>query len=182
MRILAWVLLVLLLSGGQMGLNSGACDEDEVWLCNKGIEHYLSGDYVVAKEYFIQAAQHKNEEAEYYLGLLYYFGDGIKQDYGVARFWFEQSADSEYAKAQFYLGILYTFGYGVEQDYSEAFKWYQLAAKQDDPDALYNLGVMYEMGWGTDMNMCEALRLYKLSAEQGHFPSISKIQELESRQ
>ena len=32
MRILAWVLLVLLLSGGQMGLNSGACDEDEVWL------------------------------------------------------------------------------------------------------------------------------------------------------
>lgn len=181
MRTLTWALLVLLLLGGQACLSHGVCDEDGVCLCNKGIEHYLGGEYTLAKEYFTQAAQYEDKEAEYYLGLLYYFGDGVKQDYEMAKLWFEQSAGSEYAKAQFYLGILYTFGYGVEQDYSEAFKWYRLAAKQNDPDALYNLGVMYEMGLGTDMNVYEALRLYKLSAEQGHVPSISKIQELESR-
>jgi uncharacterized protein len=84
--------------------------------------------YQKALTWFEKAATAGNEKAQYYLGLMYYQGKGVKTDYNKAVEWFNKSATAGNEKAQYYLGVCYYYGKGVTKDLMVAKEWFTKAA------------------------------------------------------
>lgn len=74
------------------------------------------GDHATAYRELLPLAELGNVDAQYYLGGLYYKGEGVGQNYAKAVEWFSKSADQGNPKAQTDLAQCYLFGYGVERD------------------------------------------------------------------
>ena len=108
-----------------------------------------------------------NLEAQFQLGLAYYFGKGMKEDKEAATRWWRLAAEQGLAKAQYNLGVAYHKGEGVAQNYAEAVKWFQNAAEQKYPEAQCSLGLAYHEGKGVAQNYAEAVKWLCRAAEQG---------------
>ena len=98
-------------------------------------------------------AQQGDAEAQFYLGNMYYNGEGVPfvdgsggegvtQDYAEAAKWYRKAAEQGHPWAQTYLGWMYDTGKGVTQDYAEAVKWYRKAAEQGNAMAQHFLGLL----------------------------------------
>lgn len=70
------------------------------------------------------AAEQGDAAAQFFLGTMYYNGQGVQQDYQKARQWYEKAAAQGESSAQFCLGLLYENGHGVRQDLATAKEWY----------------------------------------------------------
>ena len=57
-----------------------------------------------------------NAEAKFFLGALYYSGQGVEQDFSEALKLFEESSNSGYTSATYNLGVIYAKGRGVDID------------------------------------------------------------------
>ena len=114
------------------------------------------------------AAEQGDAEAQFSLGVMYYYGEGVSQDYGEAVKWYRLAAEQGLASAQVDLGSMYEYGRGVPQDDGEAVKWFRLATEQGNASAQYRLGVMYRIGEGVPQDDGEAVKWYRLAAEQGN--------------
>jgi len=112
-------------------------------------------------------AKDGNPEAQYYLGLMYYNGQGVPQDYKEAVRWYRLAAEQGNAPAQNDLGARYTYGQGVPRDYKEAVRWYRLAADQGYAFAQNNLGSMYASGHGVHRDYILAHMWYNLAGAGG---------------
>jgi TPR repeat protein len=119
-------------------------------------DQYLKHDYSKAMKVFQQAAAQGNAEAQYQIGFLYEFGQGVAKDQTEAMKWYRQAAENGYAEAQFSIGVSYAQGRDVEQDYAKALQWLQKAADQAHPQALAWMGTMYAEGWGVPRDQVEA--------------------------
>eukprot|EP00729_Bicosta_minor_P007499 gene7499-biopygen19922 len=106
--------------------------------------------------------------AQYILGNMSYYGEGVEKDHVEAVKWYRKSAEAGEVGAQFNFGLMYAKGEGVEQDHVEAAKWYRKSAEAELVDAQYNLGIMYSNGIGVDQDHVEAAKWYRKSAEAGH--------------
>jgi len=155
----ALLLAVLLCS---LSLTAGAQDFD------KGLAAYNRGDYATALREWRPLAERGLAKAQYNLGAMYYYAEGVPQGYAEAAKWWRKAAEQGYASAQYGLGVSYEQGQGVPQDHAEAVKWYRKAAEQGDADALNNLGVMYDLGKGVPQDHAEAYIWYSLAAAGGH--------------
>lgn len=141
--------------------------EGDQGIFNQGLEAYNAGNYDVAFKKFYSLAQKGYPEAQYNLGVMYYYGYGVTRSYTEAAKWYKKAAEQGFLEAQYTLGIMYYYGYGVTRSYTEAFKWYKKAAEQGYPEAQHNLGVMYTNGHGVTQSYAEAFKWYKKAAEQG---------------
>lgn len=137
-------------------------------------------------------ADNNDKEAQYLLGLLYYFGaryDGdkferaltsmlassgsyvteIKKNPDKAMSLFRQSAAQEYAPAKFMVANMYcSNAYGT---YSQAVPLYKEAYDGGVYYAAYNLGVIYRYGMGdVPENPTEALGYFKKAAKKHNIP------------
>ena len=112
-----------------------------------------------------EAAEQGAANAQFFLGLRYYLGDGVEKNLVEAVKWYAQQGS---ASAQFNLGLRYYLGDGVEKNLVEAVKWYRKAAQQGDVDAQFNLGVCYNNGYGVEKNLAEAVSYFQKAAEQGN--------------
>lgn len=128
-------------------------------------DQVLKHDYAKAMKLFRQAAAQRNAQADYEIGFLYDFGDGVAKSPAEAMKWFRQSAEKGYSEAQFELGVRYAQGRDAKQDYAEALEWLRKAANQSHPQALYWMGTMYEKGWGVPKDMMEAYFWDQLAAK-----------------
>lgn len=133
----------------------------------QGMVAYYLGDYTTALREFRPLADHGNAQAQYYLGAMYHFGQGVAQDYAEALRWYRLAVAQGNADAQSNLGLMYTHGTGVAQNDGEAVKWLRLAVKQRHAEAHWILGNMYADGRGVRQNDEQAVRLYHFAAEQG---------------
>lgn len=89
-------------------------------------------------------AEEGNAEAQYELGLLYYYGDDVRADIQEAIRWFKKAAEQGHIRAQFQLGEIYYYGKeGIRKDFDEAVKWLKLAAKQGHQGAIKYLQKHY---------------------------------------
>ncbi|MCB9967552.1 MAG: SEL1-like repeat protein [Geminicoccaceae bacterium] len=134
----------------------------------EGYAAYESGDYSTAFREWLPLAQTGDRAAQYNIGLLYDFGNGVPQDYTEAARWYRRAAEQGDATAQFNLGLMYARGEGVPENDAEAVKWYRRAAEQDNAQAQFNLGNMYRRGEGVPRNDAEAVRWYRHAAEQDY--------------
>lgn len=102
-----------------------------VWgksLIEVGDEYYAMGTaygYHQAFNYYQQAAEQGNAEAQTKISQAYYHGEGVQQDYQSAFSWATKAADQDFADAQLGLGLMYKNGLGVKQDYYQAVQWYK---------------------------------------------------------
>lgn len=58
-------------------------------------------------------ADQRNAEAQFSLGYMYDFGEGVSQNYDKAFEWYSKAANQGHIEAQFYLGLIYDNGKGI---------------------------------------------------------------------
>ena len=97
---------------------------------------YERKDYKEAHRLILPLAEQGFAGAQYNLGLMYNYGDGVPQDYQEAVRWYRLSAEQDYAFAQYKLGVMYGKGQGVPQDYVSAHMWFNLSGSNGYKDAI----------------------------------------------
>lgn len=59
------------------------------------------------------AGEKGDVEAQYALGLMYYYGEHVDVDYVQAKIWYEKAANNNDSRAQVKLGAMYSNGIGL---------------------------------------------------------------------
>ena len=95
---------------------------------HKGLNAYKNKDYATALREWKPLAEQGNADAQYNLGVMYEWGEGVPQDYKTALKWYTLAAEQGNAGAQGNLGTMYAFGTGVLKDYVYAHMWGNIAA------------------------------------------------------
>jgi TPR repeat protein len=98
-------------------------------------------DYAEAFKWFRKAAEQGSAKGQYYLGRMYYYGEGTPKDYAEAAKFYRKAAEQGDVLAQFNLGICYASGEGVAKDAVDAYAYYSLAGVADE-HALKNLAIL----------------------------------------
>lgn len=85
----------------------------------------LTGEtnYLKAKSYYTLSAKLGNMYAQYDLGLMYLFGQGVTKDPEHAFWWIERSAEQGYPMAQKTLIQMYINGIGITRNQQKAQEW-----------------------------------------------------------
>lgn len=91
---------------------------------------YRKGEFPRAVPVFARLAELGHPVAEWLMGNIYFFGQGIPKDYGKAQAMFEASATQGYFAAFAPVAQMYLQGLGVPADPSKAYYWYNIAAAQ----------------------------------------------------
>ena len=133
-----------------------------------GRNAYITGDYGKALVILKPLAEAGDANAQKIMGIMYDYGQGVKQDSKQALYWYTQSAKQGDPAVQYQVGAKYFRGDGVPQDYHEAAKWWELAANGGQVDAQFNLGLMYYRGLSVKRNNQRAAELFRKAADQGH--------------
>lgn len=131
-----------------------------------GVQAYEQGDYVTALKEWRPLAEEGQADAQFYVGALYYHGEGVPQSNIEAARWYRRAADGGHAAAQHNLGVMLYTGEGMPEDPREAFRWFQRAANQGHGPAQYNLGILYAEGSGTSPDNVQAFLWFSLAAAQ----------------
>ena len=134
----------------------------------KGLDALLKGDYETALQEWEPLAEQEDAKAQYSLGNLYYFGNGVPRNYEMALKWFRPAAEQGLARAQYNLENLYLPYQGescsifdgplfhcIDVPFSHSISASPFISRADDPQ---NHERSYEM----------ALKWYRLAAEQGY--------------
>lgn len=86
-------------------------------------------------EYFKQAIAKGSVEANYYLGDLYYTGNGVGKSFPTAKSYFQKAAQAGMVDAQYMMGVMLRNGQGGDKDIDGAKQWLQKAASQGHANA-----------------------------------------------
>ena len=96
------------------------------------------GDYATALREFRVLAEQGHVNAQFNLGIMYAYSQGVPQDYAEAVMWYRMAAEQGNANAQNNLGVMYHMAWGVPQDYVQAHMWYNHAGAQGGLQAAKN--------------------------------------------
>jgi len=142
------------------------------------------------------------QSASYFLGFMYWHGQGVAQDYTQAVKWLSKAVETKFTRyggikeAQYLLGKAYYTGHGVAQDYAEAVRWYK-AATEDEysgggmfsytprelkqkglAEAKNALGDAYRDGHGVEKSYKEAMKWYRAAADQGDADAMNSMADM----
>jgi hypothetical protein len=129
---------------------------------------YRRGDDAKAAALYAEVARRGDPEAQYLLGKMYDYGQGVEQDYAEALRWYRAAAEQGYAKGQRNLGVLYARGYGVARDVHQSIEWLKKASAGGDDWAPTLLGMIYASGDGVLQDNTEAAKWYRLGANRAN--------------
>ena len=118
-----------------------------------------------------RSGQFGDPKAQFGLGVMHTFGQGVPKDDTRAMDWYRRAAERGHAGAQLFLGHGLESGNGAEQNLEAAFFWFLRAAEQGEARAQNNLGRLYETGRGTNRDLDIALYWYEESARNGNMPT-----------
>lgn len=124
---------------------------DAIAQCSLGVHHSFRNEFDAARKWFQLSADQGNALCQYFLGLMYLMGAGVKKDDDKAAALFRKAADQNEPSAQRYLGLMYRDGVGVKKSTSEAIMWLEKSAAQDCSEALSELAETYLIGTGDDV-------------------------------
>ena len=77
-------------------------------------------------------AEQGDAKAQYALGTMYQYGQGVARDTGQALLWWRKAAELGDIDAQFALGNAYAGGAGIPRDNVQAYLWYDITAGRAD--------------------------------------------------
>lgn len=93
-------------------------------------EAYVNGNFPRAVPVFARLAELGHPVAEWLMGNVYFFGQGIPKDYAKAHAMFEAAANQGYFAAFAPTAQMYLQGLGVPAEPAKAYYWYNIAAAQ----------------------------------------------------
>ena len=132
-----------------------------------GFIAYSQRDYLTALQEFRPLAEKGDSIAQYRIGFMHYYGQGVPQDYSKAVQWYEMAAENDNAEAIYSVARMYNAGLGVPQDYLVASEWFKRAAEMGHGDAQAHLGVLYFVGMKISRDHIEALKWLSIAASLG---------------
>ncbi len=103
-----------------------------------------------------------DREAQYNLGTLFYYGDGVAKNYKIAADWYQKATYQGHTKAAYALGMMYLHGVGVEQDGKRAVELFYIASQNGLSEAKATLEQMKNEGREVD----SIIEQYKRKAER----------------
>lgn len=119
-----------------------------------GVKAYDRKDFAQAAPELMPLAVSGDATAQYYVGSMNFFGQGLPQDYRAGIKWYTAAAEQGHAHAAAMLGLLYNCGPNVPwhsevpTDLVAAVKWLRLAVKADDLSGEHTLATSYSNGRG----------------------------------
>lgn len=93
-------------------------------------EAYRNGKFPQVVPVFARLAELGHPVAQWLMGNIYFFGQGIPKDYAKAHAMFEAAAQQGYFAAFAPTAQMYVQGLGVPADPGKAYYWYNIAAAQ----------------------------------------------------
>ena len=137
-------------------------DSVEQYDLAKRFEESNQPDYKKALELYQLSAGQDNADAQYALGLMYYYGEGVAENISKALAYFEKSASQGHDSAQTSLAEIYHFGKkGIERDHLKAMELYKKAAIKNNDQALYQLARLYKKGDVVKQDYVKAIEFYQ---------------------
>ncbi len=99
-------------------------------------------------------------EAQYYLGLMYYYGQATPRDFDLAHKYFKMAWEGLYPDAIYMLGKMSELGQGTKKDLNQAFEYYHAASKNESVDALLKVAYFLEEGKVVEKSLKKAIKIY----------------------
>ena len=98
----------------------GSDIEPHGWL-HQGL--YVERNYTTARVYWEVSASQGHSASQFYLGMLYFSGNGVEQDYTTAQQYFDECANEEYPDCLVALGTYHRMGkYGLPKNLTGAYE------------------------------------------------------------
>jgi TPR repeat protein len=120
-------------------------------------------------QYWKARAEKGSTRAQFRLGEMYAFGEGVAQDFKQAVEWYRRAAENGFAEAQLRLGRMYTVGApGIEKNSAEALRWLTTAAQHNHAVAQNTLALAYHNGTLGKRDETQALQWFRAAAKQGY--------------
>jgi len=139
-------------------------------------------DHTEAAHWFCKAAEKGHADAQWHLGMLYEYGNGVEKSLSTATTWYRKAAEKGHADAQCDLGFLYEYGNGVGKSLSTAATWYRKAALQGTSCASYLLAWLYEDGGeGWERNLNEAKEWFRKAVDQGDEDAQGRLEDVDRK-
>jgi hypothetical protein len=135
------------------------------WLAHKKAEEQKLAAQAKATR---ALAEQGDAQAQYHLGYIYRYGQGVPLNNDEALRWYRKAADQGYAAGEYGLANMYFYGLGVLQDYTESIRWCRKAADQGYAPAQAGLGSKYFYGDGLAKDDSQSVFWYRKAADQGY--------------
>ena len=140
-----------------------------------GLEAYRVNDYQSALMVWIPLAEAGDAVAQFNIGHMYEFGEGVIPNHELAAKWYKLAAYQGDARAQHSLGNYY-FNSG---SYAAATNWYKQSAEQGLAEAQADLGASYGLGQGVPQSYIYAHMWSNISSLTGFDKGARLTTELE---
>ena len=144
--------------------------EAQCWLARQ-YEDGLCGlckDDPLAVVWIKKAAEAGRAEAQFALGIRYFFGIGVPQDLAQAVYWLHKAALRNHAEAQYRLAGCLEDGLGTSVDKAAGVFWYTRSAELGYPQAQNMLGILCIKGMGMPRDAQAAAAWFQKAAAQGY--------------
>lgn len=96
-HILVATMCLILLSFSGQAVAAPAKNLDKT--CYKGLESYVNGDFVMAKKLFEKVAKKNEACSQFQLGMMYFYGHGLKKNVKKAKYWLNKASKNGFSKA-----------------------------------------------------------------------------------
>ncbi len=108
----------------------------------EGLDAIHETNYDKALEKLMPLAEHGHPAAQYNIGVMHEWGNGVPKDNSAALKWYKRSAERFHKDAQNNLGAMYSKGEGTEQDFVEALKWFIISAENGSEGGQKNIRIV----------------------------------------
>ena len=168
------------------------------------MQAYEKGNYPVAYRKLLYLAERSNAKAQFNLGKMYYFGDGVEKDEKKAFEWLKNAIEQYTAESGDlgaqnrintlrYSGVMHyfntyfggnIFGDKVEQDektlewLKKVASWIKTSAEKGSPEAQNSLGLLYYIGWVFERDKKESEKWFRKAANQTHILAAHNLARL----
>lgn len=142
---------------------------------NSGIDGIIVKNQKEALEWYLKAAENGDPQANYYVGIMYYYGEGAEMNKSEAYKWYMKATYKGNVDAMEAIGMQYHSGQGVAQDYEKALYWYEKAVEKGSKKVYGNIGSLYYFGDGVSKVYSEALSWFVKAANAGDMRASNNI-------
>ena len=146
----------------------------------EGYAAYKAGDFTKAYDIWLPLAEAGNAEAQFRIGRLYDFGEGISVDREKSADWYAAAISQDHLSAIFNMAHTLYWGESDRAEKGYAVTLFFRGAKMGDTKAQHHLGIALAAGDGISRNYVEAFKWLYISLENGNQSVKSTIEKLES--
>ena len=107
-----------------------------------GLDAIHETNYKKALKKLMPLAESGHAAAQYNIGVMHEWGNGVPKDNSQALKWYKRSAELSHKDAQNNLGALYSKGEGTEQNFVEALKWFLISAENGSEGGQKNIRIL----------------------------------------